>query len=372
MNSSMDPETLEREADRKRANLNRTLDAVEQRFSPNQLVQQTVDYFGEHGGDIAHSVSRSVKANPIPLMLTGVGLAWLIATQSKSTAAYDDDRRYRDQMAGWDDENRLPARTRSAYTQNALSVAGTSSPANRKRLEYNPYDDEDDGSMMDGAKEAAQDLSRTISQWRNDLQAKLLSVKQEAGETAEQWRDRVVSTSVEQADGIDRQYRQITQSANDWKGDLQAKLQSVKQEAGESADQWRERVVNTSVEQAENLDMQYRQAKQRMAQAKQQMVNRGSDYASSAKDFMHEQPLVAGALGIAVGAIIGSLLPSSRIEDEFIGGRADSVKSSLAERAEAAGEQVASSVTDKAESLRAKGEQQLNEARSKGSSTELA
>ena len=36
-------------------------------------------------------------------------------------------------------------------------------------------------------------------------------------------------------------------------------------------------------------------------------------------DFITDQPLIAAALGVAVGAAIGAALPSTRLEDEYVG-----------------------------------------------------
>ena len=383
--SNQDPESLEREADARRENLSRTLNAVEQRFSPNHLAQQTADYFGEHGGDIAKSVSQSVKENPLPLLLTGIGLAWLISSQSRSSSSGYGDSGYRDRSAGWDERGYMSDRTRSAYAQNALSVADSRSRVNGGAYDY----ESDDDSMLDSAKQTIGDWAQLAGEWRDELQEKLKSIKQETGETAEQWQKRVVDASVEQAEGLDRQYRQakdalmsrsreqtvsvmggarqavggFTQSAGQWREELQEKLTSIKQEAGETAEQWRERVVNASVDQAEDLDHQYRQVKG-------MMMDRGREHFQSTKNFMQEQPLVAGALGVAAGALIGALLPSSKVEDKLIGDRADVAKSELGQRAASVGNQVASTVADKAQTLREKGQEQLGQVKSRDVSAE--
>ena len=367
MSNSMDPETLEREADAQRARLSNTLNAVEQRFSPNQLVQQTVDYFGQHGGDIAESVGRSVKANPLALMLTGVGIAWLMSSQSRAANSRDGGYGYRDSTRPWDSDY-LPAQRRSAYTQNAMSVTGGNYGGSRPAAGYNTdaYEYEgDDDSMLDDARDAANRFGRTVSQWREQLMSNLQSVKQEAGESAEQWRDRIVAASVEQGERFDQRYRDISHSSTQWRNDLQSRLLSVKQDTEETADQWRQRIVDTSAEQAEVLDLQYRRTKN-------QLVRHGRQSAQSAKDFMHEQPLVAGALGVAAGAVLGALLPRSSMEDELFGSRADSIKNSLARQAESVGTDAAATVADSAQTLRAKAERKLNSANSDLSTPESA
>ena len=310
--SNRDHESLEREADAKRANLNRTLNAVEQRFSPDQLMQQTVDYFGEHGGDIAQSVSRSVKANALPLLLTGVGLAWLISTQSRSSSSYRGESGYLNRLTAWDEENRSENRHRAyARTNGPKSDRGY---AGGSESSGNSAHHTDEDSMLDGAERTMDDMSRSVVQWREDVQKKLQSVKQEVGETAEQWQDRVINTSVEQAESLSDQYRQ----------------------------------------------------------ARHEMTVRAREQAQSTKNWMKEQPLVAGALGVAAGALIGALLPSSKVEDEIVGDRADTLKSTFAQRAESAGDDVASSIADTAQTLRQKGEEQLQQVKSKDSHTESA
>ena len=240
---SQHSETLTREADVKRANLNQTLDAVEQRFSADHLTQQAVDYFDEHGRDIANSVGSTIRHNPLPLLLTGLGLAWLVSTQSRSSTSYVYDSRYDDYDSGyddwlnrWDDEGGSHGHLRNAYVQNALSVANSELSGRDHAPVYNSSDS------------------------------------------------------------------------------LQKKT----------------------------------------------------------RNWMQEQPLVAGALGVAAGALIGALLPRSNTEDELIGDTADDVKSSLARQAESAGDRAVSTVAEKAELLRERGQEQLDQIEADRSRTEPA
>jgi ElaB/YqjD/DUF883 family membrane-anchored ribosome-binding protein len=45
--------------------------------------------------------------------------------------------------------------------------------------------------------------------------------------------------------------------------------------------------------------------------------------AKTAQDFFENQPLVVGALAVAFGAALGSLLPRNRLEDEYLGSHRD-------------------------------------------------
>ena len=78
-----DPATLEREIDQTRANMDRTLGALERKFSPGQLLDQAMEFARENGGEFANNLGRSVKENPVPALLTAVGIAWMVASSNR-------------------------------------------------------------------------------------------------------------------------------------------------------------------------------------------------------------------------------------------------------------------------------------------------
>jgi hypothetical protein len=70
---------------------------------------------------------------------------------------------------------------------------------------------------------------------------------------------------------------------------------------------------------------------------------------SSLSDLLERQPLVLGAVGLAIGATVAGALASSRLEDEWVGNMSDSLKEDLRERAGA----VSQSVREGADTLKA-------------------
>ena len=46
------------------------------------IVDQLVKAVGENGGEVSRNLGRSLRDNPIAALLTGVGLAWLMAGSS--------------------------------------------------------------------------------------------------------------------------------------------------------------------------------------------------------------------------------------------------------------------------------------------------
>lgn len=76
------PEQLEREVNERRAHMSDTLHALEERLSPAHIVDQVLTYARRNGGEFSQNLVETVKQNPVPTMLTAVGLAWLLYGQS--------------------------------------------------------------------------------------------------------------------------------------------------------------------------------------------------------------------------------------------------------------------------------------------------
>jgi ElaB/YqjD/DUF883 family membrane-anchored ribosome-binding protein len=69
---------IEREVRESRADVERTLDQIQERLSPGQLLDQAVGYFRSGGGEFMRNLGDSVRSNPLPVTLVGVGLAWMM------------------------------------------------------------------------------------------------------------------------------------------------------------------------------------------------------------------------------------------------------------------------------------------------------
>jgi hypothetical protein len=79
-------EQLERQAAETRARLAETLDALRFRMTPGQVFEQVVDY-ASYGlpAEFLRNLGREVYKNPMPLVLIGIGIAWLMAANSRSS-----------------------------------------------------------------------------------------------------------------------------------------------------------------------------------------------------------------------------------------------------------------------------------------------
>ena len=98
---------LEREVDRERERVSATIDELQARASVGSLVDQLVKAVGENGGEVSRNLGRSLRDNPLAALLTGVGLAWLMAGSGRP----------RDEAQDWEDpdQRRLALRAGSPF-----------------------------------------------------------------------------------------------------------------------------------------------------------------------------------------------------------------------------------------------------------------
>lgn len=201
-----DPATLEYEADEARAHLEATVEELGQRLSPGELLDRALSFAREHGGELAggfgRGFGRQVKANPMPAVLTGIGLVWMMSASNG-------------------------ARPADHY---------------RSRHAADPFDETWDADDLEGFGSLKERLAET-------------------GESAVEW------------------------------------VQSKRQEAGQQASRMRYAV---------------RQGAQ--------------DARRGIEDMLHENPLVVGAMGVALGAALGALLPETELEDEWLGETSEKVR----------------------------------------------
>ena len=87
-----DPETLEREINQTRAEMNQTLDALERKLTPGQLLDECLSFLGKNTSEVASNLGNSIRENPVPMMLTAIGISWMMFSPGRgaSTKPYDD------------------------------------------------------------------------------------------------------------------------------------------------------------------------------------------------------------------------------------------------------------------------------------------
>jgi ElaB/YqjD/DUF883 family membrane-anchored ribosome-binding protein len=83
LESQKSPETIEREIDAQRASIGNIVDALESKFTPGQMFDQALGMMQNNGTAFLGNLGTSVRNNPVPAVLTSVGLLWLIMSQNR-------------------------------------------------------------------------------------------------------------------------------------------------------------------------------------------------------------------------------------------------------------------------------------------------
>ena len=72
------PDQLEREIAQTRAEIGRKLTLLQDRLSPRHVAGRVAGSVGEQGSVFARNLGAALRDNPVPALLLGIGLCWLM------------------------------------------------------------------------------------------------------------------------------------------------------------------------------------------------------------------------------------------------------------------------------------------------------
>jgi hypothetical protein len=306
------PEALEQEVNAERHRVAETLDALQDKMQVGNLVDDVVRSFSRYGGDMAGNLGRQVRQNPLPLLLTGVGLVWLISSSGRSRPRHydedylwdvDDDDLYEEDFVG----TRRYGTASGARPYGTAGVGGT-------------YDEGSGtgGTMRGAAGSAASGVSGAAG-----------SAARGVGSVASSAASGVSHAAGTLASGVER----AAEAVRSGLGSAASAVTSGARGAFSGA-----RHTGGSVRESA-----YR--------ASRGAYDAGGYTVRRLDDMIHDHPLVMGALALALGAAIGGALPRTRTEDEYLGEYSDQAKEAAREAAEREyekGRRVAGAVADEA------------------------
>lgn len=117
--SHRDPDVLEREIAAKRQHLAELVATLEQRLSPGELASRVLGASKDGGKEFATNLSHTVRANPLPTLMTAAGMLWLYAQRDRPIQrAYDSEGHHLGEtVSGKWDATRDKARAAKDATQ---------------------------------------------------------------------------------------------------------------------------------------------------------------------------------------------------------------------------------------------------------------
>lgn len=261
-NDSRTPDEIERDIVDERARMSGTINDLQNKFSVDAVMKDLGDMFLGQGSDLGRTITRTVGRNPAAVMLVGVGLAWLFVGQDRRSSAAGSHPASGD---AWSSRRRQQSAAHRHNRSGAGAWPSDMSYEDSQRHWYGDTDtsdtDESGQGIMGKIRGEARAVSDTVSEAAENM-----------GESARRLTERLAHGTEDFSDAA------------------------------------RARVVAA------------RRAAHEARLSSQAAMNRAGRAATT---FFEEQPLVAGALAVGVGAALASALPRSRFEDDALGDSSD-------------------------------------------------
>lgn len=294
---------IEREIEQDRRRIEEKIGAIQERLSPGQLIDEAIAYAKGHGGaEFASNLKSSAVANPLPVALIGIGLAWLMAKPASASTA-------------------SPTSRIDAVEYPLAPITGDVRRSRSSILEgdkrYSHFEDSSGKSFRALADETGRraghfmdDAGNTFRGFADASGRQIDRITDEAGnvlDAASGWAERAW-TAV--SDALSSAASSVTSGTTSLRGSASASMDAVQQRSVQMND-----MIRTAFK---------------------------------------DQPLVGGALAFAFGAAIGAALPKTEQEDALMGETASGLKKTLQAEADKAldkGKEIASDALETATSV---------------------
>lgn len=298
MEGSAETGRVERDLEHTRARLDATLGALQQKLSPGQMVDETMSWFKESGGgDFGRNLGRNVRDNPIPVALIGVGIGWLMLGGGRSRGERDGD---------WNEAGGVGYRGYDAPRYGGQRYGATAMDHEPLPYEAAAYDD-----LASKAHEAGTRVQRNAGESDDTYNERFYAAKgtaigvtRQVGETLAAFRDRVEMAIEAAADRVRQMGRQVSSQ--------------VSSMAGGGGD----RASGAARQGRESMRGLYGYGQSAAASVRdnaEYATDKAWDAGARTADYLKDQPLLMGVLGVAVGAVLGMLVPPTRYEREITG-----------------------------------------------------
>ena len=227
---SKSPDEVQREVRQSRAEVEETLDAIQERLSPGQLFEQAVDYMrSSNGTDFFRNLGTAVRDNPVPVALVGTGLAWLMVAGSRSRR-----RRY------YEDDELLDEYAEGHY--GASDYPAGYYPAGDYPEEYEDeavfgetprgYEHRSGGrGFVERAKRTAEAARRRAQRLRAGGQARAYGLSEDARAGAHEWGESARGSAREWSESARESGWRAREKAGEWRAGASATARSARERA---------------------------------------------------------------------------------------------------------------------------------------------
>jgi hypothetical protein len=274
-------------------------------------VEEMVESATTTAQETGNAVVRVVRENPVPAALAGIGL-WMLW------------QKYSAQRSG--------GTQRTSYASPAYGMGGTS-PAYPGYPAYGGYPAESGSGMAGGAQQGVRDMASGAQQGIGNVAS---GAQQGVSNVA----GRVQDTAASAAGTVQDAAANLTGTVQGVVGSAASTVQQAAGGAAEAAQQTAGAVVERAGEAVSQVGQTANQAVTQLGSTATDVwtdLRLGAMRAQEAAGrTMQQNPLAAGATAVALGAVVGLALPSTRKEQELLGGARDAALERVADKVEEA------------------------------------
>jgi ElaB/YqjD/DUF883 family membrane-anchored ribosome-binding protein len=322
MNHQESSEEIKEDIQETRRDMGRKIDAIQEQLNPDNLKAKARDVVNEfatataesiseyvrtNARDLAYSVTDVVKHNPVPAALIGLGLGWILveslSSDKRSSAPY---RSTQGQSVPIYPYRGGYGRSGEYDSTNRFTSGNADEQSYAERV-------------SESVKNAADTVQTKAQQWVDQTRDRVSDATSHAQWEAQRWGGQGRQTAVDAQNRFSdwqQQGRHYAEQAGDRAQEVASQAASyVGQAAGDA---------RTYIQETAEQVGSYAQGVGEQAQHYAQEAGRQArDYAHAAggqvQRSIEENPLVFGAVTLAVGTAIGLMLPQTRRENEWIG-----------------------------------------------------
>lgn len=271
---------IEREIEQDRLRIEAKIGAIQEKLSPGQLIDEALAYAKGHGGgEFVSNLKASAVANPLPVALIGIGLAWLMAKPATATP--------------------IPATTADVE----YPLASVSGDIRRSRS-------------------AVREGDNFYSHFQDSAGKNFHALADETGRRAGNFKDDAGNTFRGFSDASGRQIDRVLDETG---------------KALDAASGWAARTWSSITGAASSMASSVTDGGSSLKRATSDSLGSIQDQSARINDMLQttfrDQPLVGGALAFAFGAAIGAALPRTDQEDALMGEAASDVRNTFTSEA---------------------------------------
>jgi len=292
-------DVIKADIEQTRSEMSQKINQIQERLDPTRLKEQAqetvrsavsdstdalVSFVRGNAGDFGYTVVETIKRNPVPAALVGVGLGWLIF---KSFSSPSSD---------WEGEDNDRERYNSGRGYSSYGQQYGNEAINQSRYAY-----EEGGQYQGGLYESG---------------SRYTGAQNPGYSTQPSYRSQYGSSSYSSGQEEQSRVGQVVQSAQD-------KASGVLDQARDTAGQLTEQVQETAQQAGQYVQEKVGQVREQASHLGEQAQQTLQGTGSQVQRTLESNPVPFGIAALVAGVLVGLALPSTQAENQIMGEKRD-------------------------------------------------